>query len=284
VKNFEFLLEDQIKTNYSGYNQLCRFYHFCLGYSSNSNFHINFTEIEWFDGNLCALLWAMVYRLNKDFGHTFTTDSEVIKEHFDILYRNGFLKGEVSVFDVRKSTLPIQAFDCSNKEGFCDYVGNELLKHRGIPSSLTEELKEKITDDLLEVFCNTHYHANSKDPFFVGGQYYPKSGFLKFTMVDLGDGFLPRIKEATNGNINTSLEAILWALKGNSTKLVLEKCPGGLGIKSMYNYCQKSNGILQIISGNGFWSSDMEDTIFQGGRELPKPFMGTTINLIFKKD
>ena len=261
-----FQLEDKIKTNYTGYNQLSRFYHFCLGHPPQSNFHLGFTNVEWFDGNLCALLWAMVYYLNKTQGHTFTTDTQVIKERFDVLYRNGFLTADDPVFDDRKSTVPIHAFDCADKEGFCNYVENELLKHRGIPSSLTNELKEKINEDLLEVFCNTNFQANTKDPFFVGGQYYPTLGYLKFTMVDLGDGFLPRINKATNGDIKNNLDAILWALEGNSTKKVLEKCPGGLGIKNMYKYCQESNGVLQIISAEGFWSSELENTIFQGGR------------------
>jgi hypothetical protein len=154
--------------------------------------------------------------------------------------------------------------------------------HRGMPKDLTNELKEKINEDLLEVFCNTQFHANTEEPFFVGGQFYPKQGLLKFTMVDLGDGFLPRIKKAT-GNIDNDLDAILWALQGNSSKIVLEDCPGGLGIKNILKYCQKSNGILQIISGNGFWSSDLENTIFEQGRELPFSFIGSTINICFKK-
>ena len=282
VERKVFQLEDKIVTNYSGYNQLSKFYHFCLKQPAETSIHLDFANIEWFDGNLCALLWAIVYKLKGTHRHTFTADEKVIKKRFDVLFRNGFFQSSEPVYDDRQSTIPIQAFNCNDKEAFCNYVDHELLAHRGIPKSLNAELKEKISEDLLEVFCNTHYHANTTDPFFVGGQYYPFQGYLKFTMVDLGDGFLPRVKKATAGEITTNVDAILWALKGNSTKKILEHCPGGLGIKSMYSYCLQNKGVLQIISNNGFWSSDLQNTIFEGGRELTTPFLGTTINLLFQ--
>ncbi|MFT3677970.1 MAG: hypothetical protein QM781_18915 [Chitinophagaceae bacterium] len=277
-----FSLENRIDTNYSGYNQLTRLYHFCLGHPSKSHFFIDFKSVDWFDGNLCALLYAIVYHLNKEHGHTFVTDAGIIKEKFDVLYRNGFLQSDEAIVDTRKSTVPIQFFNPSDKERFCQYVDNELLSHRGMPN-LTDALKEQISEDLLEVFCNTHHHANTIEPFFVGGQFYPTKGYLKFTMVDLGDGFLPRINKATQGRIATDLEAIQWALEGNSTKKVLDNCPGGLGLKNMCRYCLQNQGVLQIASGTGFWSTEFENTIFEGGRLLPSKFLGTTINLFFRK-
>ena len=283
MQTFTFRLEDKILTNYSGYNQLTRFYHFCLEQPSESKFYLDFTDVEFIDGNRGALRWARGDHLNKNHGHIVATSEEIIKERFDVLYRNGFMNEGAPTKDDRNSTIPIRAFKTDDKEGFCNYIANDLLMHRGMPNDLTNELKGKINEDLFEVFCNTHYHANTKDPFFVGGQYFPKQGFLKFTMVDLGNGFLPRINKATHGEITHHLDAILWALQGNSSKIFLENCPGGLGIKDMLQYCKKSNGVLQVISGNGFWSSDLENTLFERGRELPISFVGSTINLFFKK-
>ena len=271
--------EGSIRTNYGGYNRLCEFYHFCHKLNEPTTFHVDFTDIEWIDGNLCALLLAMMYRLRKHNGHTFILDTPLKNNLF---HRNGFLKDPAGNYDDRQSTVPIESFHPTDKEGFCKYVEKRLLAHRGIPPSLTESLKERMAEDLLEVLCNTNFHANTQEPFFVGGQYYPTRGEFKFTMVDLGDGFLPRIHKATNGRINDSLESILWTLDGNSTKKILEKCPGGLGIKNMRKYFAENKGGIQIISGNGYWSSDLETTIFQQGRRLNKPFTGTTINLIFK--
>lgn len=279
-----FTLENEIKTNFSGYNQLTRFYHFCLTRPNDKIFHIDFSNINWVDGNMCALLWAMIYDLYKRNKQTFTADSDIIQRKFDVLMRNGFLNGDSPVVDDRQSTVPIRYFNCTDKEGFCDYINNNLLTHRGMPEHLDNAFKERISEDLLEIFCNTQFHANTLEPFFVGGQYYPTKRKLIFTMVDMGDGFLPRISRATNGAINNDLAAIAWALKGNSTKLALEKCPGGLGLKNILKYCAENQGVLQVVSRGGFWSSDMENTIFEGGRVLGCPFLGTTINLIFQKN
>lgn len=233
VNEATFQLEDRILTNYSGYNQLARFYNYCREHAAATNFYLDFANVEWFDSNLSALLLAMAYHLRERYGHTFSTDSKVIKERFDVLYRNGFMNGGAPTYDERDSTIPVRAFNIDDKDGFCEYIENALLAHRGMNEGLTPSVKEKIIDDLLEVFCNTHHHANTSAPFFVAGQYYPKSGILKFTMVDLGDGFLPRISKATNGKIDSEVDAILWALEGNSSKKALDNCPGGLGIRGM---------------------------------------------------
>lgn len=103
-----FSLEDKIQTNYTGYNQLSPFYHSCLGHPTPSNFHLDFKDVEWFDGNLSALLLAMVYHLNKTYGHTVSTDAAKIKERFDVLFRNGFMNGGIPVYDDRESTIPIE--------------------------------------------------------------------------------------------------------------------------------------------------------------------------------
>jgi hypothetical protein len=279
---YVYALENEVRTDFSGYNQLTRFYNTCLKMPDKQFFHIDFSKINWFDGNMCALLWAMIYDLYQKNNQSFSTDLEIIQGKFDVLLRNGFLKSDTQVHDDRKSTVPLRLFDCQNKEGFCDYVNNTLLNHRGMPDHLDDALRERISEDLLELFCNIQYHANTKDFLFVGGQYYPGKGRLIFTMVDLGEGFLPRIARATKGLISNDLDAISWALKGNSTKLYLENCPGGLGLKNIYKYCTENQGVLQVVSGGGFWSSDMDNTIFEGGRTLSCPFRGTTINLIFQ--
>lgn len=275
-------LAGPIETSFSGYNQLAKFYHFCLGHPSQTLITLDFKEVDWFDGNLCALLGAICMKLNKDHGQTFHIAEEQIKDRFDILFRNGFLRTENPVTDNRQSTVPFQLFATQDKEGFCQYVENELLEHRGIRTALNDDLKEQICEDLLEIFSNTHLHANTQDPFFVGGQFYPRQKCLRFTMVDLGDGFLPRITKATQGQITSDLAAIKWAVAGNSSKWPLERCPGGLGLQNIFSYCIEHQGVLQIISGSGFWSSDLEGTIFAGGRTTTTPLVGSTINLFFK--
>lgn len=276
-------LTDQIGTSFSGYRKLVRFYQECAEHT-NDTVSIDFYDLEWIDGNQAALFDAILYKLTKDNGLRFSTDFEFLKKKFDVLFRNGFLVDGEAIEDDRKSTVPVKNFSCEDKKGFIQYVERDLMKHRGMPTSLSKKVREKIIDDLIEIFCNAHHHANTKDPFFVAGQYYPRAGELRFTMVDLGDGFLPRIEKATNGKITTSLEAISWAVKGNSSKLAIDGTSGGLGLKGIHKYCTANEGVLDIATGDGYWSSSYANgTIFSGGRSLgPDIFAGTAINLTFQ--
>ena len=100
-------LEDKIVTNYSGYNQVARFYHFCLEQPKGSNIHLDFSWVEWFDGNLCALLSAIIYQLKKTHDFVFSADEKEITNRFDVLIRNGFVKTDSPVYDERKKIYTI---------------------------------------------------------------------------------------------------------------------------------------------------------------------------------
>ncbi len=51
-------------------------------------------------------------------------------------------------------------------------------------------MRIKIQHDLIEVLLNIKLHAQTTDPFFVCGQYYPMRKDLILTMIDLGIGFI----------------------------------------------------------------------------------------------
>ena len=154
------------------------------------------------------------------------------------------------------------------------------MNHQGMPK-LEKKYYNRIVDDLIEIFTNYNFHSNTTLPFFAAGQYYPKSSQLKFTMVDLGDGFLKKINQV-NAEINTHSQAIQWALNGNSTK-ICDNTPGGLGISSIFDYCQKNKAELDIVTGSHYWSSTYIPTAFSNGRPLSeKIFAGSLINLTFE--
>lgn len=269
-------------TDLYGYKKLMQFYNFCREHT-NTVIHIDFYALEWIDGNMAALFEAIVYKLNKENGLTFSADHVFIKSRFDVLFRNGFIQPDEPTIDDRATTVPVRGFDCTDKNGFIDYIENDLIVHRGMPK-LESSVKEQIINDLIEIFCNANIHAQTQEPFFVAGQYYPKNRQLKFTMVDLGVGFLPKIKEVTKGEVDNDIDAIQWAINGNSTKQFYNKGPGGLGLSSILKYCQSNNGIIDIATGAGYWSSSYENTIFSHGRDIPPPlFTGSTISLIFSQ-
>lgn len=285
MKPYKFI--DRLYTDYSGYKQITQLYHHCKDLY-NTTVPLDFYDCEWIDANLCALLEAVIYKLNLEQNITFSTDFDFLTKKFDVFFRNGFAKDGNVYEDIQKSTLPTQSFETLDSVGYCNYVDKHLMCHRGMPQ-LTDNLLSRIKDDLLEIFSNTNLHAyynwETKYPFFVAGQYYPKQHQLKFTMVDLGDGFLPRIQLATQNKIDNNLDAIKWAIDGNSSKFALENTTGGTGLSSILEYCKANKGTIDIITGNAYWSTEFEKTIlFKDGRLIENPFFGTTINLTFSKN
>jgi hypothetical protein len=272
-------LNNIINTGYSGYSKLIKFYHEANKYK-NQEILICIKNLEWIDANLSALLDAILHKLAHENQLTFTIDSELAQQKFDVLLRNGFFKAPKSSVDIKKTTLPNAQFSVVDKTSYIRYLEDSLMKHRGFPEKLSH-LKESIIDQLIEIFCNSHHHSGSEYPFFVSGQYFPKQKCLIFTMVDLGNGFLPKIMQV-EPKIKDSLAAIHWAIEGNSTKLKMEEIPGGLGLKGLLQYCSESNGGVQIVSGDGFWDSRDKGSMFSDGRTIENQFVGTTVNLFFK--
>jgi hypothetical protein len=270
-------INGSLYTDFSGIKRLFEFYHKAKDYY-NTTIYIDFYHLEWFDANLSAIFGSILSKLSTENNLIFSTDLNFLEDNFNVLFRNGFLNSENVVIDEQKSTISFKNFSPSDKNGFVSYLENDLLIHRGMPT-LNSDQKEKILESLIEVFCNIQIHSKSESDFFVCGQYYPIKGVLIFTMVDLGVGFLPAINAKTNGSVNNSYDAILWALiKRNTTKT---NSPGGLGLSDLYRFLKESNGNLQIITGDTFWSIDLEQTLLKKF-SFPNPFVGSILNLVFK--
>jgi hypothetical protein len=273
--------EGPINTDFSGCKRIIGLQDYCKDLY-NQTIALDFYDCQWFDANLSALLLSIIHKLGHEQKLNFSTDIDFLKQRFEVLFRIGLISDGNAYEDVQETTVPLQSFSVNDKKAYTQYINGPLLQHRGFPT-IEEPMRAKIADDLLEIFCNAHHHADTSYPFFVSGQYYPQKKCLTFTLVDLGKGFLPRIAQATNGAIANDLDAIKWALEGNSSKVALDNTPGGLGIRPIYEYCRNNNGILQIATGNGYWSSDFKDTIFDGGRKMETPFCGSVIHLCFNK-
>ncbi len=267
---------DNLYTDYSGINRLFKFYSQASVYY-NTTIYLDFYHLTWFDANLSALFGSILSKLSKENNLLFSTDLKFLEDNFEILFRNGFLYSKNKYVDEHKSTVSFRSFTLDDKDGFVKYISEDLMEHQGMPNFDSNQ-KDKILDSLIEVFCNIQIHSKSKDAFFVCGQYYPKKKTLAFSIVDLGIGFLPAIQIKTNGSIDNHFDAIEWALqKGNTTKV---DSPGGLGLSDLYSYFKNSNGNLQIITGDTYWSIDMENTLLKK-LNFKTPYVGSMINLFF---
>jgi hypothetical protein len=270
-------IKGHLNTDYSGIKRLFEFYHKAKDFY-NTTIYIDFYHLQWFDANLSAILGSILSKLATENNLKFSTDLNFLEDNFNVLFRNGFLNSDKLIVDEQMSTISFRSFNPNDKVGFVSYIESDLLVHRGLPT-LSAQQKDDILDSLIEVFNNIEIHSNSESDFFVCGQYYPTKGVLIFTIVDLGVGFLPAIQLKTKGVVNNSYDAILWALeKRNTTK---STTPGGIGLFDLYNYFKGSNGNLQIITGDTFWSIDMEQTLLKRFH-FAAPYTGSILNLFFK--
>lgn len=271
----------ELETNNIGVSELLKFYSFAKQYSY-CKVQLNLSPCNSVDANLAALILAIVHKLkeeNKIFIFV------ILADHMGIFFRNGLMshlqnKGNENPYgDDRHSSIPLMTFSIDDDEKFCKYLRSDFFGHRGL-DDLSHTVKTNLSSHYEEIFTNVGLHANTTAPIYSCGQYFPEKKVLKFTLVDIGDGFLKKIADKTKGQINNDKDAIVWALRDlNTTKNIAAFGPGGTGLKELKKYCAENNGSLHICSGNGyvnfFKERNMEHT-------LPIVFKGSLINLIFR--
>ena len=270
-----------LETNPIGVDELMRFYQYAssLSYTSVT---LNISRTNHVDANLSALIIALSHKLQLE------RKVRVFVELGDgkgVFLRNGLIshlqgKGNNNKYsDDRQSTIPLTSFSPDEDENYCEYLHTQFFSHRGL-DNVPNKVKEALRTHYIEVFTNVSLHANTKLPVFTCGQYFPEKNQLKFTLIDLGEGFLPKIKNSTNSQVSDDRTAIIWATEGvNSTKDKNRFGPGGTGLKEIKNYCNNNNGSLHICSGSGYVNMLKNKTI---EHTLPMRFPGSIINIIMR--
>lgn len=242
---------------------------------SNKKIFIDFSQIQFLDANMTAFFDAVIYQLKLDCGHEFYLDFQDIKKRFDIFIRNGFLsdsEGQFSPIGHKGSEVRLTRFLSDQDECFYAYLDKQLFDHQAFKNN--SSIKDDLINHFFEVFVNIQLHAQTDHPVFACGQYFPYHKSLKFTLVDLGVGFLEPISKFTRQKITEADKAIIWALDGNTTKI---DQPGGLGLSRIKMYCDKNKHSFQIITDGYCWGNNL------GLLNLKKlsHFPGTTITLEF---
>lgn len=232
------------------FEQACRAHH-------DTDVFVHTNRLRWFDANLSAVLGACFYRLQRTNGLRFIFDRAEIATRFSILARNGFVSTEGLDFtDGSGSTVRLQAFHAEHDEAFIEYIENKLLDHHGLRAHANR--RSDMTRSFVEMFTNVNLHANTTDPLFACGQYYLRQNKLCFSLVDIGDGYLPAIQKH-QPHLTTAALAIPWAAGPGHTTRTAEPgyfgTAGGNGLPDLVDYCKSVRGELQIVSGDAFWSS-----------------------------
>ena len=270
-----------LETNHLGIGELMKFYSYAktLSYTSVT---LNISPTNHIDANLSALILALSTKLQAERKVRLFVE---LGDGKGVFFRNGLishLKGDGNnneYPDNRESTIPLTTFSADDDENYCNYLSTDFFGHRGL-DNVSRKVKDALRSHYLEVFTNVGLHANASFPVFTCGQYFPDKNQLKFTLIDLGDGFLKKIRLSTGGKINDDKSAIIWATEGiNSTKNKELYGPGGTGLKELKKYCSENNGSLHICSGSGYVNMIGNKTIEYN---LTTPFQGSIISIIMR--
>lgn len=270
----------EIKTDKIGIEQLLDYYSF-YSFRRQNGCKLDLTSIDSMDANLSAIVLALNRKLALQFGYY---PKLTVGSGQGIFFRNGLIShingdGNNNKYpDDRDSTVPLRTYGQNEYDDFERYIGVDFLKHRSV-EHISHALKKDLKHHYLEIFTNVGLHANTSEAIFTCGQYFPAQSILKFTLVDIGDGFLPPINRATSGKITDSKTSIVWAATDfNSTKDP-QFGPGGSGLKELRTFCDKNNGSLQICSGDGYVTFIKGKAIEQ---KLKHKFPGAIVNVILR--
>lgn len=263
------LARGDVRTDRVGYLKLIEFYNNCSRYK-NEEVLIDFQYLTWIDANMSALFMAIATKLHRENSISFRVDQDLLKTRFNILIRNLTFQDIEVIPNSTGSAIQLTGFTKTDDEKFLQYINESLLGHPNL--QLTRGEKNSLRDAFLELFSNVQKHAKTNNPIFACGQYYPTFKRLSFTLVDTGIGYLPPIQRFTKGDISTPEGAILWALDGNTTK---KNTPGGLGLKSVKQFCETSGSKFSIITSGAYWHNALSKAL------KVQEFCGTVVNVIF---
>jgi hypothetical protein len=229
----------------------------------------DFSKTTWFEANLVAVFSSLVEML-KERGCLVAAKS-VSKKIKHIFKKNGFydfykLGAEEDIYD---STIPFHIFDVNDGEGFTEYLNDIVIPKIKLP--LSKDQTRYFKKCLQEVFENASIHAGS-ERVFTCGQYYHSRQKVAFTIVDLGRTIGENVRRKVSELDDCA--SIQWATEfGNTTKIAQD---GGIGLHFLKEYLH-NNGILQIVSGNGYWEQNLDKI---NNVSMDHLFDGTIVNII----
>jgi len=231
-----------------------------------SDVSINFKYATFIRNNYLSIIGLAIEKLRDEGGEYKIIppqDSKVLKSMKDVEFLDKFCdikKGSDNYRTMIRYTNIKNDSDIKLFE-FYDYFQKKLLAK---VQNISEKLANKIMQKVFELFSNVFRHSKSELGLFCSGQFYPSNDKFYFTIVDGGVGIKQNVNEYfkrvfdKNKSLlsrkkykeKSTIECIEWAIQeGHSTT-----GKGGLGLALLLELIQKSDGQLEIISDNGYYS------------------------------
>lgn len=177
--------------------------------------------------------------------------------------------------DIHNTAIPYKIFKVSQIDEFERYITISIFNRNDIPK-MTNEVKHRMIDNILEIFNNVKEHTSSP-ALYTCGQYFPSKSMLYFTIADSGETISQNVSSfLRENNININSSNLEWAMQsGNSTK---KDAPGGLGLYLLSSFITLNEGELYIVSGNETFEQTTKGIRY---KYLDDSFNGTIVTMAF---
>lgn len=270
-------VSSNIDTSYSSHTKLSELYNQLLRIQSYE-IYLDFSGVDFVAANQFAILGCMLDTYRTKYPNTSIYFSSLKAKIKRTIQKNGFNKhlGFAKLPDMYNTAIPYTIFDINEINEFEKYIILSIFNRQDIPK-MSELVKSKIVDNILEIFNNVKEHTHS-NKVYTCGQYFPKSSLLYFTIVDSGETIPYNVNTYCDKNcVEHPVNPLEWAIvPGNTTRQV--NTPGGLGLSLLRDFIELNRGKLYIVSGN--------ETYEQSGKNnhhkyMEHSFPGTIVTVAF---
>ncbi|MCM1122078.1 MAG: hypothetical protein NC416_05805 [Eubacterium sp.] len=270
-------ISNNIDTSYNSHTRLSELYTQLI-HMQSKEVHLDFSKVDFIASNQFAILGCILDTYRTKHPHTTIYFSYLNKNIQKTIQKNGFNMhlGFNKLPDTYNTTIPYTIFHINEINEFEKYIILRIFERQDIPK-MSELVKSKIIDNILEIFNNVKEHTHS-NKVYTCGQYFPKSSLLYFTIVDSGETIPYNVNTYCN-NINIELpdKPLEWAIApGNTTRQV--DTPGGLGLSLLRDFIELNNGKMYIVSGNETYE---QNGINNRHMYMDYSFPGTIVTVAF---
>lgn len=270
-------LPKTINTNFSSHSILSEL-HYQLANLNTDVINFDFSDVTFIASNQFAILGCIIDTYRSHHPNTVIYFKNLSEEIKSTIQKNGFYKhfNFNALPDKYHTTIQYTIFDINNINEFEKYVLLSIFNRQDIPK-MSEKVRNKIIDNILEIFNNVKEHTNSKN-VYACGQYFPKNSFLYFTIVDSGETIPYNVHTYCNSiEIAVPDNLLKWAIApGHTTRQ--SKTPGGLGLSLLQDFIEINNGKLYIVSGNEVYEKNGKKDTY---KIMQYPFPGTIVTMAF---
>lgn len=270
-------VSSNINTNYNSHSELSEL---CARLADiiAKEVSLDFSKVDFIASNQFAILGCMLDTYRSQYPNTAIYFTYLKKSIQKTIQKNGFHThlGIEGLPDIHNTTIPYTIFDINEINEFEKYIILRIFERQDIPK-MSEMVKSKIIDNILEIFNNVKEHTHSSK-VYTCGQYFPRKSLLYFTIVDSGETIPYNVNTyCSSKNIKVPDKPLEWAIApGNTTRQV--NTPGGLGLSLLRDFIELNMGQLYIVSGNETYEQNGNDTRHM---YMEHSFPGTIVTVVF---